>query len=201
MKEPTSVVHFDSESHTYTSSTNSIIPGVTTILGSTVFAGQYSNVSSDVLKRASERGTRIHEAFEFGTDFFLANAKERRVYQDLVEIVKKANLTNIKHETLVYYLPKGAKTPLWCGIVDIISDEGIFDVKTTAEIKSEYVKWQTSFYYWACVSMGIVVPAKGGGFFVNANRPAKFIPNNMYSEEEVLEVYYEHVKNKSEEVG
>ena len=56
------LLEYIDESHTYLYD-GIILPSITQIL-KIKFGNKYSGVSQDVLKRASEKGTKVHEAIE-----------------------------------------------------------------------------------------------------------------------------------------
>ena len=122
-----------------------ILPSITTILKAK-FGGKYTNVSREVLQRASELGTQVHEAIE---DY------EKRGYEvDLKELrnwkfLKKAyGFKCIDNEVPVVLFDEGK--PIACGRLDLVLEDngkiGLGDIKRTSSLDKNYLAYQLNLY-------------------------------------------------------
>jgi len=59
-----SSVHFDEQSHTYTTTDGVSLSGVTSIIKQVLFPDKYRGIPEGVLAKAAERGTEIHNECE-----------------------------------------------------------------------------------------------------------------------------------------
>lgn len=141
MKLVKSGVVFDSESHTYTLDGKEL-SGITSLLSRQLFKDQYANIPDDVLQRAAERGTFVHQSCELADEGFQVDTKEALNYLKLKE---RYNLQFEESEYLV------SDNENYASCIDKVYryDDTTFylgDIKTTFKLNKEYVQWQLSIY-------------------------------------------------------
>ena len=139
------LLEYIDETHTYLYD-GVILPSITQIL-KIKFGNKYNGVSKEVLQKASERGTMVHQAIE---DY------EKRSIDDL----KCKELKNYKFlksrfgfECLENEIPIVLfldNKPVCAGRIDLILKEkdqiGVADIKRTSVFDKEYVAYQTNLY-------------------------------------------------------
>ena len=139
------ILEYIDETHTYIFN-GIILPSITQIL-KLKFGNKYKDVSDEVLKRASEKGTRVHQAIE---DYEVRNidtegCKELYNYKFLK---KQFNFECIDNEVPIVLFYNG--NPVSAGRIDLILKEGenvgIGDIKRTSVFDKEYVTYQTNLY-------------------------------------------------------
>ena len=138
----TAPVFFTSEPHEYTHITEGYkLTGVTTIMGQTLFPDKYAGIPEDVLKRAAQRGTQIHEACQLDDAIPTENPafEEVRSYQRLKQ---KHGITMLCSEYLVADLENKIASKIDC----VDTNLNLYDIKTTSVLDTEGVSWQLSFY-------------------------------------------------------
>ncbi len=145
------------ESHTYLFN-GVILPSITQIL-KMKFGNKYNGVSKEVLQKASENGTRVHEAIE--------NYEKRSIDKPgCVELRNYKLLKNrfgfecLDNEVPIVLFLDGK--PVSAGRVDLILKDGdkvgIADIKRTSVFDKEYVTYQTNLYrigYQQCYGVEI----------------------------------------------
>lgn len=125
------------------------LPSVTTLIGE-ILGNKYEGVDGDVLKRASEHGTKVHkliEEFENGkiANYLLLNEREIDNLEDYKRI---KGFDTLKTEIAVHYKDLYAGTIDGIG-VDDENNQIIYDIKTTSEVDFNYVCYQLSLYLLA----------------------------------------------------
>jgi hypothetical protein len=90
-------VVFDSEHHTYTLDGKQL-SGITSLLDRQLFKDKYSGIPEDILRKAAERGTYIHQCCELADEGFPSDCKEAMNYLNLKS---KYNLKIEESEYLV----------------------------------------------------------------------------------------------------
>ena len=121
-----------------------IVPCVSNILAFKF--NDYGTVSKEVLQRASERGTELHEAIESyertGTPC------ELREFKNYLFLKKHYKFTNIANEVPVIYKKDG--TVLYVGTLDQIIELdgklGINDFKRVSAPNKQKIAYQLNFY-------------------------------------------------------
>lgn len=141
MKLSKSRVVFNSEDHTYTLDGRQL-SGITSLLDRQLFKDKYSGIPEEVLRRAAERGTLVHQCCEMADEGFPVSSKEAVNYLAL-----KAR-HNLKIEESEYLVSDNEHV---ASCIDKVYryDENIFflgDIKTTYRLNKEYVTWQLSVY-------------------------------------------------------
>lgn len=136
------MIEFIADTHTYLVN-GVIVPSVSTILGSTLFANKYAGVPRKTLDDAANFGTNVHRAIEIDSSFGL-NSEEMEAYDTYLELTFKENIKPIKQELIVHFGEQYAgmldMTAIWNGV------SSLGDVKTTYQLDTEYLSWQLSLY-------------------------------------------------------
>lgn len=129
-----------------------IIPSVSEILGF-IFPDKYKDVPKEILKDKADYGTLVHKLCEeLDTGKTLEELKQEYKFNYIIEATlkqhlrlrEKHNIVPISMEQRVCY--KG----LYGGTYDleayVDSELSLIDRKTTAELDTEYLSWQLSYY-------------------------------------------------------
>lgn len=141
MKLVKSSVVFNAENHTYTLDGKQL-SGITSLLHRQLFQDMYADVNQDVLQKAAERGTLVHQNCELADEGFDVDTIEATNYLKLKE---ENNLTFEQSEYLV------SDNEHYASCIDKVyrEDDTTFslgDIKTTYSLNKEYVTWQLSIY-------------------------------------------------------
>ncbi len=148
----------------------------------------YANIPTDVLQKAADYGTSVHNAiekFENTGEIEEGLDKQVGVYQEL----KKKYLLEV--ESMEQLVTDGKN---FAGRYDILDTQRqLWDIKTTSKVYLEKWEWQLSLYSYALkleskVAFIIYIPKRG---------KAKVILVNLHSREEVevlIELYNEAKK-------
>lgn len=139
------LLEYIDESHTYLYD-GVILPSITQIL-KIKFGNKYNGVSKEVLRKASERGTMVHQSIEDYEKRNIDNPdiKELRNYKFLK---KRFGFECLENEIpIVLFLDN---KPVCAGRIDLILKEndqiGVADIKRTSVFDKEYVAYQTNLY-------------------------------------------------------
>ena len=132
------------ESHTYLVD-GVIVPSVTQLLGKK-FGHKYDGINPEVLKRAAEKGTAVHNAIEewckHGTESDLPELRNFRFLQ------RQYNFEVLANEVPVILFED--ESPIACGRLDLVlkmGDEiGLADIKRTSALDKEYLGYQLNIY-------------------------------------------------------
>lgn len=112
------------------------LQGVTGILKRNLFADKYADVPESVLKKASEKGTMIHEACRAADLFGMIDCEEAGHY---VSLCQSENISSIANEYLV------SDNENYATMIDMVdADYNLYDIKTTSVLDEEYLSWQLS---------------------------------------------------------
>ena len=136
-------VEFIEEQHLY------LVDGILTPCVSNILAykfNDYGTVSKEILQRASERGTELHEAIEaFERD---GATSELREFKNYLFLKKQHGFTNIANEVPVIYEKGG--TVLFVGTLDQVIEMngkcGINDFKRVSAPNKQKIAYQLNFY-------------------------------------------------------
>ena len=151
------LLEYIDETHTYLYD-GVILPSITQIL-KIKFGNKYNGVSKEVLQKASERGTQVHQAIEDYEKRNIDNPdiKELRNYKFLK--------SRFGFECLENEIPRVLfldNKPVCAGRIDLILKEkdqvGVADIKRTSVFDKEYVAYQTNLYrigYQQCYGVEI----------------------------------------------
>lgn len=127
-----------------------VVPSITQVM-KVKFGNKYDTVSPEVLKRASEQGTAVHEAIEkfceHGTESDLPEVRNFKFLQ------KTYGFKVLENELPVILFEDDE--PICAGRLDLIIEidgkEGIADIKRTSALDKEYLSYQLNLYriaYW-----------------------------------------------------
>lgn len=126
-------VFYDDITHTYVNKdTQEAISGCTIVLKRYGISPNYSAVPDDVLRNASERGTKIHQEISDYINFGTCETEAQREYA-------KLGLDSIASEYLV------SDNQHFATSIDIVLGDGsLVDIKTTSMLHINYLSWQLS---------------------------------------------------------
>lgn len=138
MKLEQSRVVFNQEEHTYTLDGKQL-SGVTSLLSRQIYRDKYIDISKEVLRRAAQRGSLIHETIELVDSIGVSSELEEvKAYE---AIKSQYGLTTYCNEYLV------SDNDYIASSIDIVFDDcSLADIKTTSKLDKEYVSWQLSIY-------------------------------------------------------
>lgn len=117
------------------------LSGVTSILGAVIFHDKYEGIPQHVLDAAAQRGTEIHaRCAEIDLfDSTEASAYDRPEVKNYIKLKAQHGITIIANEYLVSDERRVAT------MIDALDSEGnLYDIKTTAQLDTEYLSWQLS---------------------------------------------------------
>lgn len=139
------IVEFLEDEHIYLCD-GVILPSITQIL-KVKFGNKYDGISKEVLQRASELGTAVHQAIEDYEKKGIEDAEciELRNYKFLKKAYKFKCLDN----EIPVILFKDDE-PVACGRLDLVIEEngetGLGDIKRTSVLDKEYLAYQLNLY-------------------------------------------------------
>lgn len=187
-----------------------ITPSVSEILHF-IFPDKYKGVDKRILNRKAQYGTAIHESVEMYENNLKTmsieeafdvtiQAKELNYIQEAslrqyVKLKRENKILVLEQEKMIQYEKKYAgRFDAYCEIADV---KCLCDIKTTAELDIEYLKWQLSLYAFASDKkidklFAIWLPKKGLGKLVEIERiPDKTILSMLedFENERNLEKY------------
>lgn len=141
MKLVNSKVRFDSDAHKYTLDGKEL-SGITSLLDRQLFKDKYSGVPDEILQKAADRGTLIHQQCEMADEGFPVTSEEAINYMLLKQKY------NLRHEESEYLVSDNEN---YASCIDKVYryDEDTFflgDIKTTYKLNKEYVQRQLSIY-------------------------------------------------------
>ena len=136
-----SEVQFNQKEHTYKLN-GVLLQGITGMLKRQLFLDTYKDVPEDILRKAAERGTMIHEICELVDDLGITHeAEEARSYLKLKE---DNSLEYLCSEYLV------SDNEHFATCIDKVYFDGEYyhlgDIKTTYKLDVDYIRWQLSVY-------------------------------------------------------
>ena len=135
-----------------------ITPSVTQLLQKK-FPNKYTGIPARILEEKCKFGNSVHEFIEMvsrGETPSLDNypIHERLCCEQFLKLQKNHSIHSLRNEMLIHYKDK------YCGRLDLIAliDDMycLCDVKTTAKLDEEYLKYQLGLYYYALKEMGFV---------------------------------------------
>ena len=174
-----SAVSFDAATHTYHMG-DVILGGVTPIV-KWAYPDTYRDIPEDVLRRAAEHGTSVHQDCQMADAGLPCTSREAQAY---LRMKAERGLETLANEWLV---DDGGNIASHIDVV--FTDCSIADIKATSVIHRENVTLQLSIYAWLLERMnpGLTVPR----LFVI------WLPRQMYGEPEMMEL----VRIPSEKCG
>ena len=192
------ILEYIDEIHTYIYD-GIVLPSITQMLN-IKFGRKYDGINKEVLQKACERGTAIHQAIE---DF------EKENIEDLgcVELrnwkfLKRAYKFKCKDNEVPIILFKDGE-PIACGRLDLVLEEdgkiGLGDIKTTSKLDKDYLAYQLNLYrigYQQCY--GKEISFLRGVHLRGDKRKYDNIPIN---EELVMNLVNEYLEKEKNENG
>lgn len=170
------------------------VPSITQLLKETKFKDKYNGVDMEVLRLASERGTRIHKSIE---DYETNDIDD----DDCIELhnwkfLKKAyNFNCIGNEETIIVFDKN-DNPVACGRLDLVLEQddkiGLGDIKTTYTLDTDYLEYQLNLYrigYEKCY--GKKIDFLKGVHLRKNTRKYVDIPINEDKAYEIIEIFKE----------
>jgi len=142
-----SPVLFDGYNHTYT--LNGVaLSGITSIISKYICPDKYKGIPAEVLQRAAEHGRTIHEQIShLVNDKFSKEAKQEFMntcepeVRDYVQLIKDNAIKILCSEYLV------SDEALIASSIDLVDESfNLYDIKTTAKLDMDYMRWQLSIY-------------------------------------------------------
>ena len=126
-----------------------IVPSVTEILEK-IFPNKYKNVPRETLMRKANYGTIIHNYIEQYENGFITqelNYIQEASFRQYLKLKDKYNINVLEQEKIVNY------KDVYAGRFDIYGEvNGVIslcDIKTTASLDKEYLKYQLNLYRFA----------------------------------------------------
>lgn len=131
-----SVVFHDS-THSYVNTDGVILSGVTSILKRNLFQDKYTDVPPEILRKAAEKGSYIHEQCQNYDEFGVAD--DCLELQNYNRIKQENNITPLANEYLI------TDNERYATMIDMVDTSyNLYDFKTTSKIDEEYLMWQLS---------------------------------------------------------
>ncbi|MDR1199824.1 MAG: DUF1351 domain-containing protein [Prevotellaceae bacterium] len=132
-------VVFNEKKHTYTLNGKKL-SGITEMLKRQLFANKYADVPPAVLEQAKLRGSQIHKEIENINTGAKINY-DSPVSLAYLSLLKTNGIKILASEYIVTDFEKFASA------IDIVDTEfNLYDIKATAELDAEYLRWQLSVY-------------------------------------------------------
>ena len=157
--EPMTELKFDERKHIYTLK-GFELPSVTTLMNP-LSDELYSEISPDVMKKAADRGTAVHEAIEMYSKYGVDEIEPEfeAYYTAFKEWHQKYKPVHLASEYRIYH-----KTMMYAGTIDevclINNHLAIIDYKTTSGVNEMLTRVQLEAYAQAFSSHGIEVSGK-----------------------------------------
>lgn len=132
-------VSFEDITHSYLLDNEVYLMGVTSLMKKHSLAPNYADVPEEVLRKAAERGSKVHKDIE---DY--CNGKTVAMTKELKAFVK-CGVKTIANEYLI------SDNEIVASSIDIVADAGngkvnLIDIKTTSVLHLEPLSWQLSIY-------------------------------------------------------
>lgn len=159
MSENQNALVFDESNHSYKLN-GYLLPSVTQIM-KPLSSVEYKDVDNDVLMKAAERGTAVHEAIEYKIkyDFDDCPAQYEEYYNAFLKFAQDYSPKWINSEMRIYH-----RQLMYAGTVDLIceidGEKVIVDFKTSSKINHMLTGVQLEAYAQALNSAGIDIDYK-----------------------------------------
>lgn len=171
------MIEFIEDGHIYLKD-GIIVPSVSEILHF-IFPDKYKSVPRETLDKKAQYGSKVHEAVEIlekTGEVIELNTYQEIAIEQYIKLKNKYDIEAMKQEIMISYKYD------YCGRFDMIARVGndicLCDIKTTAELDTEYLSWQLSFYELAIGKTfdnlyAIWLPKKELGQLVKIERKSK----------------------------
>ena len=154
MSLPVSPIRFVEETHKYYKGFQEL-HGVTEILKEVIFYDKYFGIDEDVLRKAAERGTAIHEivqAWLMQDNNYISNGSyiedAEKALKSWIAFEQGTGLLELYKPIEVEYLVSNDIDV--ASKIDIVFQDNkefvLTDIKTTTEFDEDYLRWQLSIY-------------------------------------------------------
>lgn len=138
------VLEYLDDTHTYLVD-GIIVPSITQIL-KLKFKNKYDGVNQEVLNRASQRGTEVHEAIEKLCK--TGEVEDLKEVKNFIFLQKQYKFNTIDNEVPIILFRE--ETPVGAGRLDLVLEEnnqlGLGDIKRTSVLDKEYLGYQLNIY-------------------------------------------------------
>lgn len=138
------VLEYIDESHTYLVD-GIIVPSITTIL-KIKFGNKYDGISKEVLDKAAQKGTRVHEAIEKLCK--IGEVEDLKEVKNFIFLQKQYKFEVLDNEVPIILFINNV--PVAAGRLDLvlkIGDKiGLGDIKRTSVLDKEYLAYQLNLY-------------------------------------------------------
>lgn len=135
-------LEYDDETHTYLCD-GVIIPSVTQVL-SVRFGHKYDTIPPAVLKKAADRGTKVHKEIEL----WCKGQGEETTEVKHFKVLKRLWKFEVEENEIPILITKNGE-PVCAGRLDLIlsfPELAVADIKTTATLDKEYLGYQLNLY-------------------------------------------------------
>ena len=176
------MLEFNQDNHEY-SLDGVVLPSVTTILSSTIFADKYDNVDEETLRMAAERGSLIHAEIE---NYIKNNEMGFTMeLENFMQIERVNSLKNMQSEVMT---TDGEVA----GTIDLIAEHFgkmmLADIKTTYKLDKNYVAWQLSMYAYLYEKQTGIHIDELYAIWLRENE-YKFVPVERKTDKDILDVF------------
>ena len=183
MKLNDSKIRFLSKTHQYFLGDKEL-KGVTGILSRRIFQDKYANIDEEVLAKAANRGSYIHQMCEMVDE--LGVTPDCLEAQNYINLKEKYNLQPIARE---YLITDGEH---YASAIDAVYevDGGVVlnDLKTTYKLDKEYISWQLSIYKYFFELINPDIEVKGLTATWLKGDIAEYVEIKEKSREQVIEL-------------
>lgn len=132
-----SPVIFNTEDHSYTTPDGVVLSGVTSVLGRNMFKDKYSGIPKEVLAKAAEKGSYIHEQLQSLDEF--GEADEVEEVKNYIALKEKYDIVPLANEYLI------SDNTRYATMIDMVDELcNLYDFKTTSKLDDSYLSWQLS---------------------------------------------------------
>jgi len=145
-------IEFLEDVHTYVCD-GIIIPSVSELIRFK-FPDAYAGIPERILKRKATYGTKVHQTIEsfVHNDVSMEEIQKKRIDPDIKIAVEQFE---ILRKTWAFHIKDMEQIVSWqgryAGTYDMRTlDDYLIDLKTTAELHEEWLRWQLGLYYMAC---------------------------------------------------
>ncbi len=175
-----------------------IIPSVSELIRFK-FPDAYDGIPAKILKKKASYGTKVHQTIEqfINKEFTIEELQKKdidpniKIAVEQFEKLRKEWIFNIQNmEQIVTYKGK------YAGMYDLKTiDDYIIDLKTTAELHKEWLKWQLGLYY---LGAGIE-KEKGYVIWLPKGKIGKVEEILVATHEECIQLVEEYEKHNTDE--
>lgn len=175
-------VSFEDITHTYLLNDEVFLMGVTSLMKKHDLAPNYADVPEEVLRKAAERGSKVHKDIE---DY--CNGKLGVVITPELRAFIKCGIKWVANEYLV------SDNKLVASSIDIVADAGngkvnLIDIKTTSVLHTEPLSWQLSIYAYLFKLQNPDIEIEGLYGLHIKNGKAQMVPVERKDESQIIEL-------------